>query len=90
MTRDQEIERRSARTRALAAAVPAASRAERVHVFRSAARSAAERCGCPNTTAAYQRAEDDTGWVGVVMIRPDQEWMRRQIEERGCRVVVLP
>lgn len=87
--REQEMLRRVARTRAIAASVAPPSRAEKHHDREHQARRAAARCGCPNTeigSVPTQRGE----WVGVVFIRPDQEWMRRQIEERGCRAVVLP
>ncbi len=86
--RQAEIDRRVARSRAAVAALTPPARTETTHAARSLAERAASRVGCPNTVAS---AEETThGWVGVVRIRPDQMWMVRQIEERGCRAMVTP
>lgn len=84
--REAEAARRVARSRAAVAALPPRAAREVSRPTRRAAETAASRCGCPNTeVAAEQTAE---GWVGVVVLRPDQLWMSASVRERGCRVRV--
>jgi hypothetical protein len=86
--REEEMQRRVLRSRAAVSDIEVGDRRERGHRNASEAKKAASRCGCPNTEvdAVHTR---ELGWVGIVRIRPDQEWMTRQIEERGCRAVVI-
>lgn len=43
----------------------------------------AERCGCPNVRCGAEYDLTDRCWIPVIYLRPDQEWMRSHVEERG-------
>jgi hypothetical protein len=80
--RDTEIQRRSDRARA--AIKPPPARTETTHATASKAKTAASRCGLPNTEIGA--IETTHGWVGVVILRNDQAWMAPIVREHGCRV----
>ena len=60
------------------------ARSETAHATKVLARRAAVRCGMPNTEV--DAVETTHGWVGVVILRPDQRWMEPIVREQGCRV----
>lgn len=61
--------------------------AEKLHKTDKAAIGAAQKTGCPNAIFGAVKDPEATGWVGVVYLRPDQDWMKKQVEERGCRAM---
>lgn len=87
--RKAEIDRREARARAAVAAVPRPPVPLRLSPTPVQARAWASKCGLPNTEVDAEREEGRPGWISVVCIRPDQEWMRAIAVGRGCRVRVL-
>jgi len=81
--REDELADRALKARAK---LPAPTKYETTHSTEAKARRAAVRLGLPNTMAAALNTTH--GWVGVVLIRPDQMWMSATITGHGCRAMI--